>query len=82
MKRLFCQQEMDICLLKLTVSVEFLIRMDPFHHVMVGAGLDPTTSQNSSCSVPADKGLFSPCNLTHNGRTEIMNNLGLYLNIN
>lgn len=35
-------------------------------------GRDPTTSHKSSCSVPADKGLFSPCNFTHNGRTEIM----------
>lgn len=69
MKCLFCQVEIDICLLKLTVSVEFLIRMLPFHHVIVGAGRDPTTSQKSSCSVPADNGLFSPCNFTHNGRT-------------
>lgn len=39
MKCLFCQLDlqMEICLLKLTVSVEFLIRMLPFHHVIVGA---------------------------------------------
>lgn len=64
--------------LKLTVSVEFFIRIDPFHHVMTGAGRDPTTSHNSSCSVPADKGLFSPCIFTHNGRTEILLKRNLY----
>lgn len=43
--------------------------MLPFHHVIVGIGREPIMSQNKSYELFADNGLFSPCNLTDNGRT-------------
>lgn len=54
---------------KLTSSLVFRISVLPFHHVIVGAGREPTTSHHSWYGLSADNGRFSPCNFIHNGRT-------------
>lgn len=55
--------------ISLTVSRVSLIGVLPFHHVTVGAGLEPTTSHHSSQECPADNARFSPWSFTHSGRT-------------
>ena len=62
----------------LTISLVFFICMLPFHQVIVGFGLAPTTSQDSSYVLSADRGLFMPINFTQSGFTENKRNQLVY----
>lgn len=57
-----------MCLI-LTVSLVLRKGMLPFHQLITGGGRAPIASHASSYVLSAESGWFSPCSLTHRGRT-------------